>query len=62
MSADFKQIARVKLNDRIRVVVLLREVDNYLPDGKIEVTPMEDFSDTTTRLVKLARLLRRLTQ
>lgn len=60
MAGPFATVARVKLAERIRVVVLVQEIDQALPDNKIEVTGMATFGETATTLARLARLLRKL--
>lgn len=56
-------VARVRLTERIRVVVLVKEIEeNIPPDNKIEVTGLTTFATETTTLARLARLLRKITR
>lgn len=61
MAANWATVARVRLSERIRVVVLYREIDqDILPDHLIEVTGPKAFTDEMTTLARLGRLLWRL--
>lgn len=54
-------IARVRLSERIRVVVLWREIDQDIPpDHTIEVLSVSTFETETRILARLGRLLARL--
>lgn len=54
-------LARVALTERIRVVVLVKSIeDDIPPDNKIEVTGYTTFVEEATTLARLARLLRKI--
>jgi hypothetical protein len=59
--ANFATVARVRLSNRIRVIVLLQEIETDIPpNNTIEVMSPQTFTEEATTLARLARLLRKL--